>query len=105
MQIRIGNLEVKRIDELNWGVFEVMPEGFDGAKKLKVHRVADDGRILKHTGTYHGTLAEALRRAHRMLVADGTECCGFAVLARLVEESERRVSELAERIGAVARDA
>lgn len=105
MQIRIGNLEVKRIDELNWGVFEVMPQGFDGAKKLRMHRVADDGRILKHTGTYHGTLTEALRRAHRMLVADGTECCGFGDLARLVEESERRVAELAERIGAVARDA
>ena len=81
MQIRIGNLEVKRMDELNWGAFEVMPEGFDGAKKLKLHRVADDGRILKHTGTYHGTLAEALRRAL---------CLGASPLAVRAEFSPTR---------------
>lgn len=105
MQIRIENLEVRRIDELNWGVFRVLPEGSEPGKGGAVWRTADDGRILKHTGTYHATLAEALRRAHRMLVADGTEATEFESLAALVEESERRVAELAERIGEVARDA
>lgn len=102
MIIRIGRYEIQRYDALNWGVFRVLDEG---EKRWSKDRTAEDGAPLRHTGTYHGSLASALRKAHKLALADGADGSEFASLADLVEESERRVSELAERIGAVARDA
>ena len=105
MIIRSGGYEVKQIDALNWGVFRVYEDPSTAPKRSAIRRIADDGAVLDHTGTYHGSMAEALRGAHKLALADGADGSEFASLADLVEESERRVSELAERIGAVARDA
>lgn len=102
MIIRFGAYEVKRIDNMNWGVFRVYANESNAPKRKAIKRVADDGSVLVHTGSYHSSLAAALRKAHALTVADGTEGSEFASLAALVESSERRVSELAERIGAMA---
>lgn len=99
MIIRIGRYEVKRYDSLNRAVFRVLD---DGEKRWRKDREAEDGKALRHTGTYHGSLSAALRRAHALTIADGTEGDGFSSLADLVEASELRVSELAEAVGAAA---
>ena len=105
MIIRSCGYEVKQIDGLNWGVFVIYEYPASVPKRSAIRRIADDGAVLDHTGTYHGSIAEALRKAHELALADGANGSEFASLAALVEESERRVHELAERIGAVARDA
>lgn len=101
MIIRSCGYEVKQIDGMNWGVFKVYEDPQSAPKRSAIRRTADDGAVLDHTGTYHGSIAEALRKAHKLALADGANGSEFASLADLVEESERRVSELAERIGAV----
>lgn len=100
MIIRSCGYEVKQIDGMNWGVFKVYEDPQSAPKRSAIRRTADDGAVLDHTGTYHGSLASALREAHRLAVANGVRGSEFESLAELVEASERRVSELAERIGA-----
>ena len=99
MIIRSGGYEVKQIDALNWGVFRVYEDPSTAPKRSAIRRTADDGAVLDHTGTYHGSLASALRKAHGLMLADGAAWSEFESLAALVEESERRVPEMAEAVG------
>lgn len=98
MIIRSGRYEVKQIDDWNWGVFKVYPDASKAPRSKVTRRTADDGKVLLHTGTYHGTLASALRRAHQLMLADGAASSEFETLADLVEDSEQRVSDMAEAV-------
>lgn len=94
-----GRYEVRKQDKWNWCVYEVMPEGFDNSKAK--YTLADDGRALRHLGTYHPTAAAAIRKVERLLMDDGVDAADDAAeLAGILERHERRMSELAERIGA-----
>lgn len=97
MIIRSGRYEVKQIDDWNGGVFKVYPDN-TAEPGGGVWRKADDGKVLLHTGTFHGTLASALRRAHQLMLADGAASSEFETLADLVEDSEQRVSDMAETV-------
>lgn len=101
MIIRFSNrYEILPYDRFNWGVFEVMPEGFDNQRAR--YRLAEDGRALRHIGTYHATCAEACRKAGELLFREGIadpECEG---VARACDEARMAVGAVAEAIGAVA---
>lgn len=92
--------EVMPYDRLNWGVFEVMPEGFDNSKAK--YRLAEDGRALRHTGTYHATCAAACRKAGELLVRDGISDPACDSVARACDAAREAVSAMADAIGAVA---
>ena len=93
-----GRYEVRKMDKWNWGVYRVMPGGYETKKAIPV---ADDGRLLVHTGTYHPTAAAAVRKVERLLIEEHMDAAADAAeLAEMLERHERRMSELAERIGA-----
>ena len=94
-----GRYEVRKMDKWNWAVYEVMPEGFDNSKAK--YTLANDGRALRHTGTYHPTAAAAVRKVERLLIEEHMDAAADAAeLAEMLERHERRMSGLAERIGA-----
>lgn len=97
MQLRLDRYEVRRMDKYNWAVYEVMPDGYETKSPLPK---ADDGRYLRHTGTYHGTPAAAIRRACKLLEDEAVECPDAEAMAGRLEAFERFVSDLADRIGA-----
>lgn len=92
-----GRYEVKPYDKFNWGVFEVMPEGFDNSKAR--YRTAEDGRALRHTGTYHGTCAEACRKAGDLLLRDGVADPGCESVAMACDCARAAIARAAEKIG------
>ena len=92
--------EVMPYDRLNWGVFEVMPEGFDNSKAR--YRLAADGRALRHTGTYHATCASACRRAGELLFRAEVEDPACESVADACDAAREAVSAMADAIGAVA---
>lgn len=102
--MRLGEYEILKNNQWCYQLYSVMPAGYDNSKSR--YRVAGDGRALKPLECYPCTIAAAIRRVHGFMLSDGVDGADDAAsLADLVEESERRVSDLAERIGAVARDA
>lgn len=102
MQLRFADrYEVRRMDRWNWAVYRVMPEGFDNSKtKLQL---SDDGRAIRHTGTYHGTPAAAIRAALRLLEDEAIECPDAESMFAALEAHEAEASRLADRIGEAAR--
>lgn len=97
--MRLGDYEILRSNQWCLQIYRVMPEGYDNARAK--YRLAGDGRALQPIDCYPSTLAAAIRRVHGFMLLDGADGAGSAdALAALVEESERRVSELAEAVGA-----
>ena len=90
------------MDRYNWAVYEVMPAEFDNSKAK--YPTAEDGRALRHCGSYLGTPEAAIRKACRMLEDDAVESVADArELADMLSAYERAVSDLADRIGEDAR--
>ena len=87
--------EVRKMDKWNWGVYRVMPEGYETKSPIPT---ADDGRRLMHTGTYHGTAAAAIRKAGQLIEDDAISCPEASEMAARLESFERSVSDAAERI-------
>lgn len=101
MQLRFADrYEVRRMDKWNWAVYRVMPEGFDNSKAK--YQLSDDGRAIRHTGTYHGTPAAAIRAALRLLEDEAIECPDARSMAEALERFEAEASALADRIGEAA---
>lgn len=97
MIIRFGDLyEVAKIDRHNWAVFRVMPEGFDNSKARL--RTSEDGRALKHTGTYHQTPRAAVEKAGQLLAEDGLCDPSCGSVADALAEVERAVHAAAEAV-------
>lgn len=95
----LGDYEILRSNQWCLQIYRVMPEGFDNARAK--YRLAGDGRALQPIDCYPATVAAAIRRVHGFMLLDGVDGADSAdALADLVEESERRVSELAEAVGA-----
>lgn len=94
--------EVAPYDKFNWGVFRVMPNGFDNSRSRL--RESEDGRALRHTGTYHATCAEACRKAGELLFRDGIADPECDRAARACDEAREAVSSMADAIGAVVSD-
>ena len=98
--MRAGGYELRRCNDWCYQLYRVMPDGYQ--TKAKVRR-AEDGRALMPMECYPTTIAGALRKMHELNVRDGIDDADLAGAVAAAEESERRVSELAERIeGAVA---
>lgn len=84
------------MDEHNWGVFRVL----DPSEETKSDkRRAEDGRALRHTGTYHGTCAEACRKAGELLLRDGIADPGCESVAMACDRARAAISRAAEKIG------
>ena len=94
--MRLGDYEILRSNQWCLQIYRVMPEGFDNARAK--YRLAGDGQPIDCSPA---TVAAAIRRVHGFMLLDGVDGADSAdALAALVEESERRVSELAEAVGA-----
>lgn len=101
MQMRFADrYEVRRMDKWNWAVYRVMPEGYE--TKSPVPR-ADDGRVLIHTGTYHGTPAAAIRAALRLLEDEAIECPDAGSMFAALEAHEAEAARIADEIGRAVR--
>lgn len=99
--MRLGDYEILRSNQWCLQIYRVMPDGFDNAKAK--YRLAGDGRALQPVDCYPSTLAAAVRRVHGFMLLDGVDgAVDAGALAALVEDSERRVSELAEAVGSGA---
>lgn len=97
MQLRFADrYEVRRMDRWNWAVYRVMPEGYE--TKARVLR-CEDGRVLIHTGTYHGTPAAAVRVALRLLEDEAVECHDAESMCAALAAHEAEVARLADEIG------
>ena len=94
--------EVALYDKLNWGVFRVMPPGFDNSRSRL--RESEDGRALRHTGTYHATCAGACRKAGELLFRDGIADPACDSVARACDAAREAVAAMADAIGAAVRD-
>lgn len=98
MKIRFADrYEVQKFDTLNWAVFRVMPEGYDNSKGRL--RTAEDGRALKHTGTYYGRCEHAVEKAAELLLADGLDASEARDLAALLTDIRAEVEKAAREIG------
>lgn len=98
MKIRFADrYEVQKFDKLNWAVFRVMPEGYDNSKGRL--RTAEDGRALRHTGTYHGRCEHAVEKAAELLLADGLDASEARDLAALLTDIRAEVEKAAREIG------
>ena len=85
------------MDPHNWGVYSVMPEGFDNSKAK--YQLSDDDRAIRHLGKYYRTAESAIMAAQRLLVADDIECPECTDLLAALEAHEAEVSRLADEIG------
>lgn len=98
--MRAGGYELRRCNDWCYQIYRVMPDGYE--TKAKARR-AEDGRVLAPMECYPATIAGALGKMHELNVRDGIDSVDLAGAVCAVEESERRVAELARRIeGAVA---
>lgn len=98
-----GRYEVERIDRYNVGVFEVcdgpVPERLGGVRNRK----SDDGKTLRHLGSYYGSYGAAVRAVAAALFAEGIESGEARSCAEAIERAAEGLSEVADRIGEAAR--
>ena len=98
--MRTGGYELHRCNDWCYQIYRVMPDGYE--TKAKARR-AEDGRVLAPMERYPTTIAGALRKMRELNIRDCIDSVDLAGAVCAVEESERRVAGLAERIeGAVA---
>ena len=104
-KLRFGNYEIHRFDELNIGLFEVLPDGKDAKRGKARFRISDDGKRLQFLGKYYGSYGAAARALHQMLLAEHIEDAGCATVAEAIEravEDFRPISDAVEAVGSAA---